>query len=94
MKNKPLKSFCSWRLRFVSKLRRTLLLRNRFAPAIYVAVVEVWCEGREEAEEWCEPAICVAVVEVRREGREEAGVAMVQVRREPASMRADYGGSA
>ena len=54
------------------QVRRTLLLRNRSAPAICVAVVEVWREGRDEAEEWREPAICVAVVEVRREGREEA----------------------
>ena len=71
MKNKPLDRG-SRRLRFVSKLRRTLLLRNRSAPAICVAVVEVRREGREEAEEWREPAICVAVVEVRREARGEA----------------------
>ena len=71
MKNKPLDRG-SRRLRFVSKLRRTLLLQNHSAPTIYVAVVEVQREGREEAEEWREPAICVAVVELRREGREEA----------------------
>ena len=70
MKNKPLDRG-SRRLRFVSKLRRTLLLRNRSAPAICVAMVEVRREGREEAEEWREPAICVAMVEVQREGREE-----------------------
>ena len=67
MKNKRL-DCGSWRLRFVSKLWRTLLLRNRSTPVICVAMVEVWREGREEAEEWHEPAICVAVVEVRREG--------------------------
>ena len=67
MKNKPLDRGSRW-LKFVSKLRRTLLLRNRSASAICVAVVEVRSEGREEAEEWREPAICVAVVEVRREG--------------------------
>ena len=89
MKNKPLDS-SSRRLRFVSKLRRTFLLRNRFAPAICVAVVEVRREGREETEEWREPTICVAVVEVRREGREEGGCGGC----EPASVRAGCGGSA
>ena len=66
MKNKSLDRG-SRRLRFVSKLRQTLLLRNRSAPAICV-VMEVRREGREEAEEWCELAIYVAVVEVRHEG--------------------------